>query len=480
MPRGCAWRGSHWAGIGCSRGVLVPFIGVGGTLERRPEIPPADVRADQRRKRTEFLHTLWITLGGLVLALLGLASEAAVLRRTRRSLPIRILVIGTRGKSSVVRLVHAMLRDAGCRAFGKTTGSEARILLPDGDEAPIKRRSAPSILEQKKILRQAKRASCDVLVVEGMAISPENARVESLQLIRPTHVLLTNARVDHVELTGSSRCEVASSLAWAIPPGIPVYVPHEELGDTGVRAALESARGRLIAVGGPQSGGPCPSRPAGEVDLAARRAHLQERLAAEAGQRQFFANVQLAEACCRALDLDHDLDSSADRSSRGEGWLPADLRADAGALQLVTDVANDVVILNAFSANEPLSTALIVSAIRNEYPELARRRTVGVFNIRRDRGDRTHLWLAALRAGQLPLSELALIGDRAHCRAAKRMLRRDVDIPIRVLRERRADRAAEQLIDGYRRQLLLCFGNYGGIGRELTDLWGRMCDRYGS
>lgn len=76
--------------------------------------------------------------GGLAGALATFYSLAIVgwwighvrlIRRRAERMPIRILVTGTRGKSSVVRLLHAALRHAGYRVSGKTTGTAASAAL---------------------------------------------------------------------------------------------------------------------------------------------------------------------------------------------------------------------------------------------------------------------------------------------------------------------------------------------------------------
>src|SRR6476646_2181595 len=58
-------------------------------------------------------------------------------RRHQRHLariPGRVHVNGTRGKSSVTRLIAGGLRASGRRVFAKTTGTMARMIDPDGRE----------------------------------------------------------------------------------------------------------------------------------------------------------------------------------------------------------------------------------------------------------------------------------------------------------------------------------------------------------
>ena len=71
------------------------------------------------------LEPLALTTCGLV-GLGGL--EVAPHRRHLKAIPVRIHVNGTRGKSSVTRLIAAGLRQAGMIACAKTTGT-----LPRGD-----------------------------------------------------------------------------------------------------------------------------------------------------------------------------------------------------------------------------------------------------------------------------------------------------------------------------------------------------------
>ena len=63
---------------------------------------------------------------------LGLAAYGvAEVRRHERQLariPVRVHVNGTRGKSSVTRLIAAGLRSTGRRVFAKTTGTMARMI----------------------------------------------------------------------------------------------------------------------------------------------------------------------------------------------------------------------------------------------------------------------------------------------------------------------------------------------------------------
>ena len=82
-------------------------------------------------------------------ALLAFAvAEFLLHQRRANNIPIRIHVNGTRGKSSVTRLIAAGLRNGGIRTVAKTTGTLPRIIDTDGKEIPIVRKAGANIIEQ--------------------------------------------------------------------------------------------------------------------------------------------------------------------------------------------------------------------------------------------------------------------------------------------------------------------------------------------
>ena len=122
----------------------------------------------------------WILLLWLIwLAYLGV--ESAKARHSRDQLLHIIHVNGTRGKSTVSRLIAAGLRAGGISVFCKTTGTDPIIIDVDGQERPIYRRGKANIKEQIRILRQAAEQGAQVLVVECMAVRPELQQAPELE-----------------------------------------------------------------------------------------------------------------------------------------------------------------------------------------------------------------------------------------------------------------------------------------------------------
>ena len=157
-----------------------------------------------------------------------LVVERLHLDRNRRAIPLRVAVTGTRGKTSVVRLLAAVLRADGREVLAKTTGSEAAYLLPDGTEQEIRRRGAPSIIEQKGLLRRGARLGVDAVVAEIMSVHAEKHRVEAHTILQPHLVLVTNFRVDHPAAQGETPAEVARVLSLDVPAGARVFILQEE------------------------------------------------------------------------------------------------------------------------------------------------------------------------------------------------------------------------------------------------------------
>src|SRR5882757_5571579 len=107
-------------------------------------------------------------------------------RRALHSIPMRIHVAGTRGKSTTTRLIAAALRAGGRRVLAKTTGAEPRLILPDGSETTWARRGPAAVREQTRLFAKASRLGVDTVVVECMAIRPEFIWASEKHLVQAT------------------------------------------------------------------------------------------------------------------------------------------------------------------------------------------------------------------------------------------------------------------------------------------------------
>lgn len=168
-----------------------------------------------------------------VLLVLGLV-EARRHRKNLNDVPIRILVNGTRGKTTLARLLVASLNVQGIRTMGRTTGSEATIIYPDGSVKPIVRKRRARVYELVPFFREVSLESSrgvssglgpvQCVVVECMALQAENQVAFRDWLVRPTHVFITNTYVDHVPEMGPTRESTAQVLGLSVPKGASLYV----------------------------------------------------------------------------------------------------------------------------------------------------------------------------------------------------------------------------------------------------------------
>lgn len=138
-------------------------------------------------------------------------------QKARDQIGWRVHVNGIRGKSTVTRYVAAIFRAAGHRTFGKTTGSAARLLNPDGSDSILVRKGFPNINEQIRILSYFSRERAEAAVMECMAVNPLYAEWLEHKVMHSNLGILTNVRLDHTDYLGDTLPQIATSLARAIP-----------------------------------------------------------------------------------------------------------------------------------------------------------------------------------------------------------------------------------------------------------------------
>ena len=288
-----------------------------------------------------------MTGGELLLGFTGLVLAAGAAERVRHErvlakIPVRVHVNGTRGKSSVTRLIAAALRAAGVRTCAKTTGTLARMILPDGHEVPVFRPSRPNVIEQLRIVRTAADLGAEALVVECMAVQPELQWVSEGRFLHATHGVITNARADHLEQMGPTEEDVAWALCGMVPVRGKLFTAERRRLDVLRSAALD--RGSTLVA----------------VDEAAAARVTAEELGA-------FSYREHADNVALALAVAGDLGVSREVALRGmQSASP-----DPGALteHVIDFFGRRVVFVNGFAANDPESTAHIWSMAWARHPE---------------------------------------------------------------------------------------------------------------
>lgn len=301
-------------------------------------------------------------------------------RRRLEQLPVRIHVNGTRGKSSVTRLIAAALREGGIRTVAKTTGSAARLILEDASELPVLRDRTPNIIEQIQIVKRAQERQAHALVVECMAIRPEFQRVSERKLIRSTIGVITNARPDHLDEMGPGVEDVAESLANSLPQAGVAFTAEKRMVGILRRRADESGT-RLIETSADYVSDE-------EMDGFDHVEHEE--------------NVSLALAVARHLGVDRKT------AIRGMHRV----RPDLGALKAATIElpGKSVTFVNAFAANDPESTlAIWRRMVRFRRGGAA---TVFILNTRADRFDRS-VHLVEMLHRHTDYAKLLLVGENS-------------------------------------------------------------------
>jgi poly-gamma-glutamate synthase PgsB/CapB len=300
----------------------------------------------------------------LVLLCIGFGiAEYTTHRRRLAGIPVRIQVNGTRGKSSVTRLIAAGLRGGGKRVAAKVTGTRPRFIIGDREEHPVRRLGKANIVEEMRIVRLARERDVDALVIECMALIPYYQELERRMLIRPTHGVITNVRADHLDVMGPTLDDVGRALANTIPD-----------------------RGRFFtAERGPQLATLRARVPASTVMTVTDPAAVREEEMHGFSYIEHPENVALALAVCESLGVDRAAALAGMKRS-----LP-----DSGVMRIIRVVRDGKVVdlVNTMAANDPDSIEMLWRMMAGRGED-----RLVLVNCRRDRQDRSRQ-LAELVAG---------------------------------------------------------------------------------
>jgi poly-gamma-glutamate synthase PgsB/CapB len=391
------------------------------------------------------MRLLMIIFFSLAIYLSYLFIEQISLKKIRAQIPLRICVTGTRGKSGVVRMLAAILRESGSKTLAKVTGSKPVIIWPDGRETEIRRLGPANILEQIKIMRLAGRLRVDAAVFEVMSIHPENHYVESCRIIRPQVVAVTNIRLDHTGKMGESKAEIAATIGLAIPKSATVLVNETDYRDFFQQIAVDR-QATAIAV------------PGFNEDRL-----IENRLP----QIEFKENLEVVMAVAGHLAI-----------SQERVWAAlSKTTPDFGSLRAweLDDPVNwrNSLVINAFAANDPESTRKVWEKCREEMRLNEAAKPIGLLNLRADRPERTAQWRDALANGSyLNLQKLILIGDRFACLYLRRKLRANHKLEVSIVSGERPEKTMAAIFKaGEGRSVVFGFGNIKGAGEKLVNYW---------
>ena len=297
----------------------------------------------------------------LIILMIGwLTTEYFIHQCNLAHIPIRIHVNGSRGKSSITRLIAAALREKGIKTFAKTTGTFPRMIIDEDTEYPIFRPSRPNIIEQVRIVTFAARNKAKALIIECMALQPHLQSLTELKLIKATHGVITNVRPDHLDIMGPTEKDVALAL----------------LGTTPYKAKLFTAEPNYTR----QFQKVCKDRDSEFIPL--KDTDVEEVRDEEMNK---FSYVEHKENVALALKVCKSLGVSKEMALRGM-WKAA---PDFGALSehKLLLFGREIIFINGFAANDPESSEYIWRLALERNKKYGRK--IMVINTRADRVDRS-------------------------------------------------------------------------------------------
>lgn len=302
------------------------------------------------------MPSFYILLAIFIVAVIAGLFEFRRHQKRIKSIPIRIHVNGTRGKSSVTRLIGAGLKAGGIPNITKVTGTFPRLIIEDGSETYIHRKSSANIIEQLAIVKFAASRKVQALVMECMALQPQYQTITERKMIHSNIGVMTNVRLDHVDIMGHTLKEIANTLGRTIPKNEHFFSAENVI--PGTLKKIADKNHSISHFVDPQS--------ATDEEMKGF-SYIEHR-----------ENVALALAVCRHLNIDREI------------ALLGMYRAipDAGALRVhrVKAFQKHISFYNAFAANDPDSTYMVWRKIRDEIGLQGTR--IILLNTRHDRLDR--------------------------------------------------------------------------------------------
>jgi poly-gamma-glutamate synthase PgsB/CapB len=271
-------------------------------------------------------------------------------------IPIRIHVNGTRGKSSVTRLIGAALREGGIQTITKVTGTYPRLILENGCEVGIYRKAGANIIEQLSIIKFASKRKARAIVMECMAVQPQYQWITETKMFHSTISVITNVRLDHIDVMGYTLPEIAEALGNTIPRKQHLFTAEKLMFNN--LKEVSDKRNTMI--------------------------HLADDHSVTEEEMKGFAYIEHKENVALALTVSEHL--GIDRKVALAGMYKA--IPDAGALKLsrVNVFQKKINFFNAFAANDPQSTLMIWEKIKQEIG--LRGVKIILLNTRQDRLDR--------------------------------------------------------------------------------------------
>ena len=379
-----------------------------------------------------------IILGALALVLIisGLL-EFRYHQLVLSSIPMRIHVNGTRGKSSVTRLIAAGLRAGGKRTFAKTTGTAPRVIDAKGIDRIIHRLRSPSIGEQVRLLKYFSAEEPDVVVMECMAVQPQYQWISEHQMVKSDIGVITNARPDHLDEMGPTDVDVVRSLCNSVPVDGTLVTAEEKHKNILEKVAEKNGSEFLHSDEG--------SITDSELNKFSYIEHPQ--------------NIAIALDVCKKMGIKRDVALAGMHSVKPDlgALIVWKLKGENGSLQFV----------NGMAANDPVSTLQIWKFVIDRYPTTSG--SAVFFNSRDDRPLRTNQMLE-LTFEEIKPEHFIIRGDKIASKV-NRLIHHSPETKVQIFPlDDKIDSVSKSILDLPEDILVFAIGNQVGEGQNILQI----------
>ena len=354
--------------------------------------------------------------------------------RSLVAIPLRIHVNGTRGKSSVTRLVAAGLREAGIRTFAKTTGTAPRVIDAEGKDRIIHRLRLPSIGEQTRLLSYFASEKPEAVVMECMAVQPQYQWIAEHQMVQSQIGVITNVRPDHLDEMGPTEDDVAYSLCNTVP-------------ENGILITGEDQKTEILRQ---------VAKINGTEFIQSNEADISRDELDQFTYMEHPANVAVALDVCKKAGVDRHIALAGMHK----------VQPDLGALIAWNPDQGEkrIQFINGMAANDPVSTLQIWKFIIDRYP--AEGGTCVFFNSRDDRPFRTRQ-LIELTLEEIKPDYFIIRGDKIDA-IVQRLIHYSPGTNIQIIGlSNDHNQVIDKLLSLPHDTLIYAIGNQVGAGQEI-------------
>ncbi len=370
----------------------------------------------------------------LLLILLGLI-ESKIHYAAISKIPTRVHVNGTRGKSSVTRLIAAGLREGGVKTIAKTTGSSPRFIDKDGNDHVIQRFRPASIGEQIRMISRFSKEKPQAVVVECMAVLPQYQWIAEHRIIKSNYSVITNVKADHLEEMGYSLDQIGSSLSNTVPFNEKLFTSETKTLAPIVSKANKNNTSLSI----------CQS------------SNIDKSYFEGFPYIEHPDNIALALKVCKEIGVPEKVAISGMRKSN----------PDPGSLTITKIMIRESIFdfVNAFAANDPQSTLKTLKIIDDYYEK--KKKTVIFLNTRSDRQLRTQQLLDMIFKSVSP-EHLIVRGENVENDIELRS-KKIQEIPYTVFNENDSYDYINKTFSAFNDHVIIGIGNIVGWGELFVN-----------